>query len=157
MRGRSWPRACTLAHTIKGVAGNLGAERLHGAAAALEAELKRETPGNVEPLLHALSATAVELMPGLEALETAPAARDEARPVPVDRALVGPVLRKLARLLRDDDMAADACLNHVEELLGTFAASDLVRVRECVDNLEFTEALEPLSRIAEALGVTPDA
>ena len=74
-----------------------------------------------------------------------------------DPALVEPVLRELIGLLRGDDMAADACLGRLEALLGATSQDDLARVRELVDNLEFAEALEPLARIAAALGIAAEA
>jgi PAS domain S-box-containing protein len=144
-----------LAHTIKGVAGNLGAERLRDVAAALEFELKGEVPGDVEAHLEALGSAAAELLPGLEALDGAAAAPQAAPQTSVDPALVEPVLRDLARCLKDDDMAAEAALKRLEELLGA-SSEDVARMRECVDNLEFAEALAPLARIAEALGIATD-
>src|SRR4029078_9010069 len=95
--------------------------------------------------------------PGLDALDTAPAARGDGKPASVDPALVEPVLHELAHLLRDDDMAAEACLVRLEELLGASAGGDVARLRECVDNLEFGDALEPLGRIGESPGIALNA
>jgi signal transduction histidine kinase/CheY-like chemotaxis protein len=145
-----------LAHTVKGVAGNLGAGRVQAAAAALEAALTGAAPGDVEPLLRELGGAVAELMPGLDALDAEPGV--DGSPVrPIDRAAVESALRELERQLREDDMAAETSLSRLEELLGQASGDDLTRMRQCVDNLEFAEALAPLARIAEALGIAPDA
>ena len=61
------------------------------------------------------------------------------------------------RPFRDDDLGAEAALERLEELLGGNAVGDLARMRECIENLDYAEALEPLSRIAATLGLTAEA
>jgi PAS domain S-box-containing protein len=149
--------AVRLAHTIKGVAGNLGAGRVQTAGGALEAALKVEPSGDVEPLIHALGDAVAELLPGLDLLDTS---ATSAAPVPVaaiDPAVVTPVIRELMQRLKSDDMAAESTLNQLEELLGANASPDVALIRACVDDLEFADAIEPLRRMAESLGISTDA
>jgi two-component system sensor histidine kinase/response regulator len=149
--------ACRLAHTVKGVAGNLGADRLRDAAAALEAELKHGSREAAAPLVASLEEAAGALIPGLEALEPPEPAARAAAAEPVDPARAEPLLRELGRLLRDDDMAAERLLGQLEELIGNDVDGDLTRMRECIENLDYAEALEPLSRIAATLGLSAEA
>ena len=150
--------AFRLAHTVKGVAGNVGAVRLERAAAALELELRRGDATGVEPLLAELDAATAEILPGLDALggPAAPPSRIETPAAQVNWGEVEPVLHELEGLLRNDDMAAEACLDRLETLLGGFGADEVRALRERVDDLEFTEALGPLARIVALAASDPN-
>jgi PAS domain S-box-containing protein len=148
--------AVRLAHTIKGVAGNLGAERLQNAGGALEAALRQESPEGIEPLILALKDAVAELLPGLEALDTSVEPAGSAPVAAIDPSIVTPVVRELMQRLLSDDMSAEATLDRLEELLGASTSPDAARLRACVDDLEFADAVEPLRRLAESLGIAPD-
>jgi CheY-like chemotaxis protein len=61
--------ALRMAHTLKGLAGNIGAAELQTAAAALEACMKGHEPDAFEPLLNRLTAELDTVIRGLAALE----------------------------------------------------------------------------------------
>ncbi|MDA3971149.1 MAG: response regulator, partial [Desulfobulbaceae bacterium] len=66
-----------LAHTVKGVAGNLGAEPLQAAGADLEAAIKDNTLDNIEELLDVFAQNLKTIMNGLQEFVEADDARDE--------------------------------------------------------------------------------
>jgi two-component system sensor histidine kinase/response regulator len=110
-----------IAHSLKGVAGNLGATDLQHAAGLLEAALheRRERPAidallaALTPRLHALAADLGRALPPPAAEEPAagPATGE-------DRvAAVAAVRARLAALLRDDDPAANDVLDEHATLL----------------------------------------
>jgi CheY-like chemotaxis protein/HPt (histidine-containing phosphotransfer) domain-containing protein len=150
--------AMRLAHTVKGVSGNLGADRIRGAASALESALKRGVKDGLGPLVEEFDQALSEVVAGLATLD-APASSEESVAAaavskgPVDRSRVEPMLRELADLLRKDNFAAEACFDRLAEALGSSHAREMDRVRESIDNLEFAEALAPLANLAAALEI----
>jgi CheY-like chemotaxis protein len=66
-----------LAHTVKGVAGNLGARNLQAACADLEAAIKKNTLENIETLLAIFEWNIQTIMTGLQDLVASEDARDE--------------------------------------------------------------------------------
>ena len=127
------------------------------AAGAIEAKLKHESPDDIEPLIDALGIAVGELLPGLDALDTSPKSAAAAPVAAIDPAVAAAVVRELLQRLLSDDMSADATLNRLEEMLGAPTSPDLARVRACVDDLEFADAVEPLRRFADLLGISPDS
>jgi HPt (histidine-containing phosphotransfer) domain-containing protein len=61
-----------LVHTVKGVAGNLSAERLHAAADALNAALKRDDGEDIEALVADFDHALAEVLNSIESLPPAP-------------------------------------------------------------------------------------
>ncbi len=147
--------ATRTAHTLKGVAGNLGAEALFKAAQAAETALKAGDTSNLEALL---SGIAAELDPLLQAIDAAQAqATPEATgdgTAAVDSAVVEPLLQKLEALLRDDDTAAVECLDEIKpHLAGTPHLAHLTAIEKAVSAYDFEAALDTLPALAEALGL----
>jgi signal transduction histidine kinase/DNA-binding response OmpR family regulator len=155
------PGALRIAHTLKGLAGNIGAPNMAERAALVEALLKQ---GGGDALPRALDEMAQELrslcarigaaLPAGPAAAGEPDALDGAAPE-VDRDALALELRQLEAMLAELDPAAAGLAEGLEERLralgqGAAAATLLRRVAE----FEFDTALEPLREIAAALGVT---
>ena len=120
-----------IAHTLKGVSGNLGALRLEVSAAQTEA-LLRQAPQNLQTLTTALDQTAQALqqlvlelrrIPALaQASPSAPAAADAHT-----RQQANAVLQHLQDLLqRDDPLASDLWAENAPLLAGVVAQADAV-------------------------------
>jgi signal transduction histidine kinase/ligand-binding sensor domain-containing protein/DNA-binding response OmpR family regulator/HPt (histidine-containing phosphotransfer) domain-containing protein len=146
------PEAVLLAHTVKGVAGNLGALRLQKAAEALETALKNGTGGDVMALVDVVDEAALEVVGGLDPLEAEPAPSAMSTG-PLDREQVAPVVAELAALLREDNFAAEVCFARLEALLGQSYASERERIRASIDDLDYAAALEPLAGIGASLEI----
>lgn len=96
------PLAHRLAHTLKGVAGNIGATSLQSQAAELEGAIKDD---QADPLPH-LTALTEPLTVLIQALETQLPSENPAPLVSVDWDAVGEICQQLATLLAEDDAEA---------------------------------------------------
>src|SRR5690606_2482412 len=95
-----------LAHTLKGLAGNIGAHDLIHLAAELEAALRHQQQDQVPATLAAVETGVAELISALQMHQVAAAADVNSPSGVVVPASVSNGLRELQRLLADDDGAA---------------------------------------------------
>ncbi|THF57195.1 response regulator [Pseudothauera rhizosphaerae] len=140
-----WPLAERLAHTLKGVAGNIGAAAVQEAAARVEAACREKASAEkCRPLLDALQQVLDPLLETLAGvLEVS--ARGEPAP-PVDRDRLQAVLQRLEALLADDDAEAGELLQAEQELLRRGLVEDFVVLEGAVERFEFEAALEILRK-----------
>ncbi|NKF21831.1 response regulator [Solimonas marina] len=145
-------------HTLKGVAGTLGADDLATAAGVLEAQLLQAAPQQqIAPLL----AHVIELLP-LAAAQLTQAAEDQAMmpsptltPMTVDALL--PAARQLLDLLLHNDLAA---LDRGEALavaLDVQAAGRGQALREALQAMDFTAARQACAAIVTLLEKEPQS
>jgi two-component system sensor histidine kinase/response regulator len=146
-----------LVHTVKGVAGNLGAGKLHAAATDLDEQLKSGRPDRAEPLLAAFAERLDEAMDAITGIESAEAAWPEAPEAgadAIDLAALGPLLTALSHLLGASDMdAADRVVELRTLVTGTPAAELAASLARQVEQFDFGAGLRTLSRVAETLGI----
>jgi two-component system sensor histidine kinase/response regulator len=131
-----------IAHTLKGVAGNLGASGVQHAAGLLEAALHdRRERSAIDALFAALTTALQSLLASLaRALPTeAPDGLDSSG----DQALaaIGQVRARLAALLRDDDPAANDVLDAHATLLREAMPGQYDELKSAVRRFNFGEAL----------------
>jgi two-component system, sensor histidine kinase and response regulator len=150
--------ATRLAHTVKGVAGNIGASNLHLAASDLEAALRQDQaekiPGCLNTFSEALdlvldSITDLELK-GRDAVET----QRSAHPVPesIDREHIFSLLSELREFLEEDDIRAVRTLEALREALPAgIAEGELSDLEKHTGGYAFEEALETLTEVAQTL------
>ncbi len=145
-----------LAHTIKGVAGNIGAGELQNAAAQLETEIKA---GKIEAAKMLLPAFAEELHKVLEALtavapQTSQAKEDVPASEQIDPATLQPILSRLYAFLTDDDSEAVDYFDEVwESLSATCDPSTLFQLKNAINQFDFETAAEILQQIAGELAI----
>jgi len=141
-------RVVRLAHTLKGVAGAIGASSLQASAARLEAELK-STAGELPDTL--LQETERELRNVLDPLATLFAA-DESEgdattgELPDDFA---DQLSNLKNLIEEYDAeAGDLLEGLMAQVRGTEAFRELSAVKKCLDGYDFDAAAEALTNVS---------
>ncbi len=156
-------RAERMAHTLKGVAGTLGATDLQQAAAALEAALRQGLSPTLpqqmtlmraalQPLMADLTQWAADqgllVAPSPRAEHSAPAATTVAAPPTVDPAAVEAALEELDALLVDFSPEATERAEALARLLGPGAptAEELVQLASAFD---FDAARGALQRLRE--------
>ncbi len=147
------------AHTIKGVAGNIGADDLSKAAHELE---KTASAGDgpdddafchFETALNLVTASASTLKPA--SLKTRVDVSDSAPNQAVDRVKLTSVLSEMDGYLEHGQVKAAQFINRFEALLpGPDFREPLERIEEYIDNFDFDEAREPLAEIAASLNIT---
>ncbi|MDP2284234.1 MAG: response regulator [Pseudohongiella sp.] len=131
-----------LAHTLKGVAGNIGALSLQQAAAKLETDIAQQAARTV--LDGRLQELEIPLAYFIAQLEEKLPAEPEPEAVAVDLQVLKPLCTNLANLLADDDaQAADILENNAALLKAAFPAhfSD---IEIAIQAFEFSKALTAL-------------
>jgi HPt (histidine-containing phosphotransfer) domain-containing protein len=140
-----WPTAERLAHTLKAVAGNIGASRVQADAAALEAVLhQRHAVADTLPLLEAASVS----LDGLIAL-LVPQLPHIAVPADVseaDKERASQLIEQLKSLVRDDDAAALDLFADNAALLKFTYPDCYVQLDEALANYDFSAALAYLQK-----------
>ena len=135
-----------MAHTLRSVAANIGAQALSQQAQALEQALRAQAPQEqVQALRDALEGALHPLLQALADWSTGLAA-----PVPSGTPGVAAdeALRQLCTLLREDDPAALEYLQHNVVVLETMLGPRLQRVYDRVQAFEFEQALEAIDAAA---------
>jgi two-component system sensor histidine kinase/response regulator len=133
-----------LAHTLKGVAGNIGAHDLQQQAAVLEEALReRRAPPDTDAALVAVAASLHALLaalrPHLAAAQTSAEASGTPAAVP-DQAL----LQRLAQLLEQDDAEAAELLAGHQAALGAALGPHYATLSRAVADYDFEAALDTL-------------
>jgi len=146
--------AARLAHTLKGVAGMIGAEALQSAAAALESAIRQ---GDALPTLENLCKPLAErLRTVLAAIatvepEATPVATDATTDEPgrLDQEALAEQLRQLAQLLRRYDTQAGEVLRALHDRVqGAPQKEALLPLMHSVEQYAFDEALAALEALA---------
>jgi CheY-like chemotaxis protein len=138
------------AHTLKGVAGNIGAEDVQQTAALLETACKDNTvPNEIEQLLENVEAALAPMLAGLSALEQ-PETPTPARTVDPEKR--DALLSRLRALLEDDDTDAGEVIEELEPLAGTEnQASVLQQLASAMGEYDFDQALTELDTLESIL------
>ncbi|WP_377703941.1 response regulator [Pseudoduganella sp. UC29_71] len=133
-----------MAHTLKGLAGNIGADALQQAAAALEHAI---AAGGATGELQA--ALAQQLNAQLDAITAALPAETEtaSAPIAVDAALRDNVHAQLVRLLSDDDAEAEKVLMEHHALLASAYPNHIRRLQQAIGQFDFDTALAVLEEV----------
>jgi two-component system sensor histidine kinase/response regulator len=145
-----------LAHTVKGVAGNIGAAGIQAVAGELEKAIRQKAEaGMIETLrvklADALGHFTVSMKPYLET----PTAVTPTAPAPAaDPEQLKSVVVQMSKLLGESDAAA---VDYLESdggiLVNLFTPDDYVRFKQHVTAYAFDDALEELNRTLKEKGV----
>lgn len=145
------------AHTVKGIAGNLGARGVQTAAGDLEKAIReRAEPPRLEALRQKFSAELSDLLAQLRpALGAQPiAAMQPAAMTPVDPAQVQAVVTQMSeQLSRFDTAAAETLEAHRATLASLFAPDDFARFEKQVHDYAFSDAQTLLDEAAKARAI----
>jgi len=148
------------AHTIKGVAGNIGADDLTEAARKLEAASAGSRPDDdvlneFETALNLTTASASTLK---AAPQKPPADVSNPAPKPAaDRDKLAPLLSELDGYLEHGQIKAAQFINILGAILpGPDFREPLERLEEHIDNYNFDDARAPVAEIADLLDISLD-
>ncbi|MBF0289875.1 MAG: response regulator [SAR324 cluster bacterium] len=151
------PQATTrCVHTLKGVAGNIGAKGIYEVAQELESACNAGMAvEKIEPLLVKVVSALESVIKGLEVLNH-PAFEtcvgNEGDSVKIDLTIVKPLIKELTELLEDDDTDAANVLEKLRELLkGSEVEELLSRVEQCVGEYDFEGALDHMKIVVNQL------
>ena len=155
-----------IAHTIKGVAGNVGADNVFESSVALDSFLKKAIEkqswkNDAESFTAEFDKMVADLQSMTERLILAvnksaifadPETTDD-KTKNADPAKFAELTAKLAELLEDDDSEAQECL---EELMKISDKPEIKEMAEMVSDYEFEEALEILKKTVGAKNFVPN-
>ncbi|MCK7578905.1 MAG: response regulator [Chromatiales bacterium] len=157
------PEAATrCAHTLKGVAGNIGAQDVQLAAQALESACQAGESGErLDGLLAETLARLESVIAGLAAFEaTESGAVAGARPstkAVVDPEALRSLLERMRVLLENGDTEIGESMGSLESLLaGTTFADALTRIRSTIEDYAFEDALTLVSELQAMLDAARD-
>ncbi|MHB8866142.1 MAG: Hpt domain-containing protein, partial [Pirellulaceae bacterium] len=149
-----------LVHTLKGVAGNIGAMDLHRAAEELDSALRLSDSVKAGTLLPDVECELSIVIKGLEPLaQHAKAKRTEAEvteggsAIIADRPAIKTVLRELGELVRKSDPEAEMALERLRGALQGLRGKELERIAQALDLFDFRAAAKALAALAEAEGI----
>jgi PAS domain S-box-containing protein len=153
------PTAARLAHTVKGVAANLGADELAAAGAELERALKQGKTDGVEELITRFATELVIVIDGIRAFEATLAESEvnegQSELVVMDLELVRQQVMQLAQML--DSGMVDS-MEQIEMLDRQFAHHEVKlqweRLKQHVDFFDMDSAFEVLKEIAKQLTIS---
>ena len=148
-----WGSAEHLAHTLKGVSGNIGAKAVFKAATALEKAIRERLEGDASPALERTKGSLKELLAGLGAvLAQLDATSDETEPPPDSQTLAAG-LERLGVLLSNSDGEAVDLWNEIRSGLATTAHSpEFAKLNGQIQGFEFEAALHTLGELKGVTG-----
>ncbi|GAA5184023.1 hypothetical protein GCM10025771_37090 [Niveibacterium umoris] len=144
-----------IAHTCKGVAGNIGAGEVQAVAAELEHAIHDDAArteldarlAELEPLLTTLIAKLLAALPSEARTSGANA---------VDHAALAEVIKRIVALLADDDSEAGDAFDQHADMLRTALGPDCEAIESAIREFDFETALDKLRSAAGSAGVTID-
>jgi two-component system sensor histidine kinase/response regulator len=146
---RDWITAERLAHTLKGLAGNIGAGNLQLLAEKLEIAIKQKRPrAEINLCLHVLNSPLSYL---IDQLEIQLPAEQPKRVVAVDLARLREVCDKLALLLADDDSQASDLMNENSDLLNAAFPAHYRQLSASMSAFDFETTLALLNESIKSL------
>jgi signal transduction histidine kinase/DNA-binding response OmpR family regulator len=144
--------AARAAHSLKGAAANLGATALAEAAAKAEAAI--QAGQNVEESLQSLESSFSNTVAAIRAVLPAETGAPAGAVPSGDPATVRESLRRLSKLLKDDDGdAADFIMEARPGLSLVLTEAELSALSEKIGNFDFAAALNSISAITSRLSL----
>lgn len=153
--GSDWPGAVRRAHTVKGLAGTIGALELQDRARDLEARLKApEAHTDIDTTIDAFATALDAIVAAIDAALPAPAREPAAAPASsVDRQRLASACRELHDLLEADDLRARDGLQRHRELLRAACGEQFGAIETAVEQFDFAAARAALAAACDAHGI----
>ncbi len=149
-----------IAHTIKGISGNIGAMDLYTAASELETSIIQKKQENIVALLADFQQSFEIVIRSIGTLKQAETPNPANPSTPDQETLedltkISPLLVKLAGLLITGDADAVDCMQSIQtQAQGSPFQKQLEQLHELIEAFEYTEALATLRDLAESQGIS---
>ncbi len=146
-----------LAHTIKGVAGNIGADQLYAAAKDLETTLKQETSQAWTDTLDEMSRILEHIVQTISTLpcpEDGQTSSEQASSEPLPLEEIAAFIDELETLLNDDDTRAVRRVATLKKALQNVSMEpELQQLEAALGEYDFDNALDVLQRIRKTIWI----
>ena len=152
-----------IAHAIKGMAGNLGADSLYSAAEALENSSKNAATSQLEPLAKTFSTALTAILAALEGLDevdTPAEVKPSSEPVQsgqvqIDTESMTQLLNELAGHLEGFSLETGPLMKTIHErLLTTHAEPALLEMEKHMQGYDFKSSRQALDSLAALLKIS---
>ncbi len=158
IENKNFSQAASLAHNLKGVAGNIGAQQAFEALQQLEASLKKDAPEGyqilfklaeekVRSVCEAIAAW-TKALEEFQRSDSTEVERREADDAELDKEAIQRTIDELFVSLADYNLDATAILAQLEEMTLGKNAAELGEIRELLDELEFDQAQKRLKELS---------
>jgi len=157
LAAQDFHKARRMAHSIKGVAGNLGANEVSKAAAALEAAIKTSNGKQTREAEVGFSKALAHVMQSLKGADLQKTESRQTMPAPQGATpeQTRQLLSKMYRLLLDNDSEALEFLDEMgPQLKGTIDTTVMKHLGEQIEAFEFDKAIETLKHSADTLNLS---
>jgi len=161
LRNSDIEQAAMLAHTVKGVSGNLGADGLFQTAGKLEKEIKQGNKDSMKPILDSFESHLNVVIESIENMQqqddvkkqkTAPLLDQDP---PLDLSTVQPLLSELAVLLETDLIQVMDRMKVLEQHLKVSIVGDkFTELESHIEEFDTDDALKCLKNIAQILDIS---
>jgi len=149
------PAAERFAHTVKGTAGNLSATGVQAAAQELEAVIVAKGAVDYELCLSRLARELQQIVDALKTIKQTGKDKPSSPVVCIDPSQIGLLLIKLSRLLAEADADAESCFETIKANIDSSRFhQELEELETQIANFDFTNALNPLRRIAMQMNIS---
>jgi len=161
LRNSDIEKAVRLAHTVKGVSGNLGADGLFQAAGKLEKEIKQGNKDSMEPILNSFESHLHVVIESIENMQQQDDVKKQKttplldQDTPLDLSTVQPLLSELAVLLETDLIQAMDRMKVLEQYLNVSIVGDkFADLESHIEGFDTDNALKCLKNIAQILDIS---
>ena len=155
LQAKDMETAERLAHTLKGVSANIGAQNVQVASASLQDLFNKNTP--MEEIQTQAGQVGAELdivINSLKQFIATEAIDQPAISTTDDASQTEPLLKDLAVLLEDNNTEAGEKLAQLQKLLiGTTYQSEINRLHQNIDDYDFESALQTLHSLAKQMDI----
>ncbi len=147
-----------LAHTTKGVAGNIGANGIQDVAAELAASIRHNDPPELtREILERFAQGMANLVTSLRLVLAVPGDNAiKTSVVAADLTKVKAVLIRLLRYIEENDGKAEYYLGECRSELAGLPQEDMEKLGACLANFDYDKALAVLKALAEKTGISLD-
>ena len=142
-----------LAHTLKGVSGNISAKGVFALSEQVEKTLSLESISDCGALLDQLDMEIRAIVDSLDVVQVDRQPEVAGGDEEMDMAKVTPILLEAAQLIWTDDIEAEAAIRKLKQALGTRFTIEIEEIARSVDGFDFDAAKRPLQRIANELDI----
>jgi two-component system, sensor histidine kinase and response regulator len=147
--------ASRLAHTLKGVAGNISAKEIQSTAAELELSFSNSDVGNNDRLLDKLDVSLGSLKTLLCELDVDIKMDKQSVEEPINLSKVEPILRELALFVWEDNVDAEKSLEELQQLIGESSfCQEMKELSQYIGDFDFETAKRPLNEIAKKMKIS---
>jgi HPt (histidine-containing phosphotransfer) domain-containing protein len=148
IENRDFDTAESITHEIKGVAGNIGAQKLYQTAIKLQKIIKEKKIQDILPMIEEFDITTKKL---IKEIRQIPLQED----TNVINAITPPNLisnkiNELATYLKNNDFEAPACMKELQKFINE---ESLIEISDMISNYEYDKALIALKQYAKRISV----